>query len=365
MIKSLATTLDGKLKVTYPNGESKDVPFLNDFKIGINELSENIINNVISRPRKNDKDCSYFINFSGGLGDCLMLLEVLFAFREYLEKGRSNYEFIILISEDRSLFFKPLFQLIDFPFQFIVSENAFLEEIEPLAKYEMCYLPSSGSDARVEHLSIGNYRDYTWAIWGIPGTYSDYRNELLPVQIFNRLQSIDSTEPQITNKTHILIYPRGFGKANEWKTWPNPNWVAFFKMILSNFHEDIIIFDADQDLIQAIQSQVDIANRITFYKHQKDDDVTKMTSFFQNAKFIVSIDTGPAHFAGFFKVPCVVLWGPTNPVFYQHPNNINVRLSSCPPCFYSQRTELCNDNICMKVISPTILNNLIKSIIKR
>ena len=363
MIKSLTTTLDGKLKVTYPNGESRDVPFLKDFRIGIKELNENLIKNVISRPRKNDKHCSYFINFSGGLGDCLMLFEVLLAFREFLDRGGFKYEFIILISEERSLFFNPLFKLIDFPFVFIIADEASFDEIKSLSQYDICYLPNSNNEARVEHLSIGNYRDYTWAIWGVPGAYRDYTNDLLPSQLFNRLLSIDLKEPDESAKSKILIYPRGFGKANEWKTWSHQNWIDFVEILISNYQENIIIFDADQELIQCLQSEDFISNRVTFYEHGKGDDISKMTSFFHTAKFIVSIDTGPAHFAGFFRIPCIVLWGPTNPLFYQHPNNINIRLSSCPPCFYSQRTELCNDNICMQVISPAILHEVVKSII--
>ena len=363
MIKSLTSTEDGKLKVTYPNGETKNVPFLKDFRIGIKELDPLLVKNVTTRPRINDNLQSYFINFSGGLGDCLMLLEVYLSFRNFLKSRGFDFQFIILITPDRYTFFKSMFEMPECHVDLIVGEEATSEEIAALAKYPLVQLPSAIRDARVEHLSIGNFRDYTWAIWGIPGKYGDFQEQQFSNDLFKKLINLNIQLPADMRGENILVYPRGFGKANQWKTWSDDSWVEFCKLLVVGYSEAIIVFDATEALCLRLQDEKELKNRIKFYNHQSGDDIGKMSTFFSTAKAIISIDTGPAHFAGFFKIPCIVLWGPTNPIYYQHPNNINIRLSSCPPCFYSQRTELCNDNICMKVISPPTLLEIVATLL--
>lgn len=357
MLKSLRTTDENTITVTYIDGSSRDVPFFTNFLLGIKEPDERIITNITQRPRGTDGDSSYFINFSGGLGDCLMLLEVLIAFGCYLKREKRKFEFLLLIPEERFDFFMPLFKLLSLPFQFIISDSTTEEEMSQRASLPLVLLPSPLQDARVEHLSLGNFRDYVWAIWGIPEVFRQSDVSEVARSCFPALQS-GVAENVSSNK--MIIYSRGFGKANQWKMWPASYW---YSLCLLFPEQTFVFYDADDELKNLLLNDAKLSLRVELKQHGPADDIQALVKTFSQSSMIISIDTGPAHLAGFFNVPCVVLWGPTNPIYYQHPNNVNLRLSSCPPCFYSQRTEICKSNDCMKSLRPQLIRNVIEKLL--
>jgi hypothetical protein len=364
MLKSITTLDHQKLSIEYQNNEVNTVPFLKDFRLGIPDPSEDIVENILKRPREYDLDSSYFINFSGGLGDCMMILEILIAFNNFLSKRMKRYEFLCLTNHERLTFYKPIFDIINLPIKFIIRDEINENELLEISDYKLVFLPSPLKSSRVEHLSIGNFRDYLWAIWGIPGHYSSFTDQKIADIIFNKLND-GYNDAKKNKKKAIIIFSKGFGKANRWKTWPENNWILFLEKFQKTNDEEIIFIDSSEDLHNIIKTRTDLNSKIKFITHEKDENITHMARLFSNSKLIISIDTGPAHVAGFFAQKCIVLWGPTNPIFYQNKNNINLRLSSCPPCFYSQRTEICNDNICMKSISPEHLTNACNYLINK
>jgi ADP-heptose:LPS heptosyltransferase len=83
----------------------------------------------------------------------------------------------------------------------------------------------------------------------------------------------------------------------------------------------------------------------------------ELLGLFTRGTALVTIDSGPAHFAGLTNIARVVLFGPETPRLYQ-PAGAHVDVCyadlACSPCFSAanHRTSRCTDNQCLKQIAP-------------
>ena len=83
----------------------------------------------------------------------------------------------------------------------------------------------------------------------------------------------------------------------------------------------------------------------------------ELLELFKRGTALVTIDSGPAHFAGLTNITRVVLFGPETPQLYR-PAGANVEVCyadlACSPCFSAanHRTSRCTDNQCLKQIAP-------------
>jgi ADP-heptose:LPS heptosyltransferase len=83
----------------------------------------------------------------------------------------------------------------------------------------------------------------------------------------------------------------------------------------------------------------------------------ELLELFKRGTALVTIDSGPAHFAGLTDIARIVLFGPETPLLYR-PAGANVDVCyadlACSPCFSAanHRTSTCTDNQCLKQIAP-------------
>jgi len=83
--------------------------------------------------------------------------------------------------------------------------------------------------------------------------------------------------------------------------------------------------------------------------------LTDLPALYSLAVFMVSNDSGPAHFAAASGLPTVVLFGPETPDLYRPlGNSIPIYAGlACSPCVNvnNHRKSACTDNVCMSAIS--------------
>lgn len=82
-----------------------------------------------------------------------------------------------------------------------------------------------------------------------------------------------------------------------------------------------------------------------------------LLELFRRGAALVTIDSGPAHFAGLTDIARIVLFGPETPLLYRPiGGNVDVGYAglACSPCFSAanHRTSRCTDNQCLKQITP-------------
>ena len=312
-----------------------------DHRLGIKDLSGLKKNHLFFEKKINDSFIYAFV-VDGGLGDCMMIIEVLYAFQAYLKTTEYNYHFILIMQESRLLFFKKIilqtFDNVDLISNLEIDK---IKIIEKRVKYKVLEFPTISKETRVEHLSLGSFREHVWMIWGLPENYAQYSYPLAKTN-FN------------TKSNSIICYSNGFGRANSHKRWSDEYWI---ELVRDNPHFNFTFSDPHLELEEKLKT----LKNSKIIKSTKNSDFFEMKDIMTDAYCVISIDTGPAHIAGFLGIKTLVLWGPTNPIFYKHPNNINIRVSGCPPCFYSVRTDICVTKECMRAIKPKDISNVINN----
>jgi ADP-heptose:LPS heptosyltransferase len=88
----------------------------------------------------------------------------------------------------------------------------------------------------------------------------------------------------------------------------------------------------------------------------------------KHSSTFVGVDSSFSHATSGFKVPGVVLWGDSSPLYWGHDNNINIyKKTECSPCYYDLWGSSCPyGNICMNLISvEEVKEALIKQVNSR
>jgi ADP-heptose:LPS heptosyltransferase len=86
------------------------------------------------------------------------------------------------------------------------------------------------------------------------------------------------------------------------------------------------------------------------------------------SSFMLTNDSGPAHFAAVTDMPVYVLYGPETPQLFGAPGNARHIYAglACSPCVSAtnHRKTPCRNNICLKSISEDTVFDLIKPELK-
>lgn len=166
-------------------------------------------------------------------------------------------------------------------------------------------------------------------------------------------------------KNYIVINPSNSHTKRHkinYRAWPVENWKQLLQEIPKN--ENIILIGnrGEESYFKALQP----------YSHNVIDlsgktNLTELVSIINQAKFMITTDTGPAHIASATSTSVYCLIGPTNPNLtgpYKTPKNevhIISKNLDCAPCYYLPHRDDCTDNICMKGIT---VDDVIQTIYK-
>ncbi len=81
-----------------------------------------------------------------------------------------------------------------------------------------------------------------------------------------------------------------------------------------------------------------------------------ITPLYNISTMLITNDSGPAHFSAITPIRSIVLFGPETPKLYGSLGNSEAIWTalSCSPCVTAanQKNSACNDNVCMKLITP-------------
>lgn len=160
-------------------------------------------------------------------------------------------------------------------------------------------------------------------------------------------------------------------KNQQHRCWP----AARFGELIQRLGDDwpgarFLLFEGPQDaaINRAILAQVGAAARQVTVVRQMPLRV--VSALIRRCQLFVSNDSGLMHMAAACKVPCVALFGPTNPAWVRPWKTSHVVISRrlpCSPCFaYSSRPLVCPahlDFACMREISVTEVQSAARSLL--
>ena len=150
-------------------------------------------------------------------------------------------------------------------------------------------------------------------------------------------------------------------KRINYRAWPYYRWKELLDMMPKN--QKIVMVGASNEveffepLKPYSENVIDLVGKIS---------VVELVSVIEHAKALVVTDTGTAHIASAVNTPVFCLIGPTpaeqtGP--YKTPyNKVEIiRLGlECSPCYKSDVMKKCQDNICMKNITPQMVIDRLK-----
>ncbi|HOK79244.1 MAG TPA: glycosyltransferase family 9 protein [bacterium] len=159
-------------------------------------------------------------------------------------------------------------------------------------------------------------------------------------------------------KKYIVFHPAA---STQWQTklWLTDHWVNLGNSLINKGFSIVLVGDKHARPINSkIASQID----------GKIIDISGQTSFsdlaliIENAKTIITTDSGPMHLAAATRTFTVAIFGPTDPENHCPPGIVSVRAKNiCPPCYQKR----CSHHSCMRQIDADIILNLLsKTILK-
>jgi ADP-heptose:LPS heptosyltransferase len=148
------------------------------------------------------------------------------------------------------------------------------------------------------------------------------------------------------------------------RRWDRENYGDVIKMILSHNNHAVVLLTgapAEREGAQHLADYVEDKRCINFAGEVK---FLQLPALYSISAFMLTNDSGPAHFASITNMHTFVLFGPETPALYGSlgPTTPIYAGMSCSPCVSASnhRKTPCSDNQCIKIITPEWVFNTLK-----
>jgi len=171
------------------------------------------------------------------------------------------------------------------------------------------------------------------------------------------LHIIQSCFPSFNSERHaiILINPNASEMLIQ-RRWPPKYFEQLIKMILEKSQRAIVLITGDPRERSDAQKLKDHINDDRCVNFAGKITLIQLPLLYSLAEFMVSNDSGPPHFAAITDMPTYVIFGPETPALYASlGTTIPIYAGiACSPCVSASnhRKTACTDNVCLKVIKP-------------
>ncbi|MGB5218989.1 MAG: glycosyltransferase family 9 protein [Smithella sp.] len=165
------------------------------------------------------------------------------------------------------------------------------------------------------------------------------------------------------NDKIVLINPNASELLIQ-RRWPQENFVQLIKMILEKCSRAVVLITGDprereeaQRLREMVGNEkcINFAGNVTF---------AQLPLLYSISELMVTNDSGPPHFAAITDMPTYVIFGPETPALYGSLGKTTPIYAglACSPCVSASnhRKTACNDNVCLKVIKPDYVFEIIR-----
>lgn len=343
-----------RLKIVNGDGSNCETPIFipKDFKGGARDPSLAEKELIALRSFNLTQSRSIAFHLFSKIGDGLIAFEVIHSLRLLMSRTAEKIEFIGLFANEKSLAFcedfirlVKIFDLISVRLEDVTST------LSPVTN-----LGTSPVELHCDYVAASNSWNFLWARWGIPGEFRPAANQW-HLRSFARAAEERQREVRAAldfRGNNYVVFCTEAASYGVQKRWSLDSWIQLAERLLSEEDLRIIVISADSAVAAAF-SQFKNVYIYNYKTAQFKCDLFTLATIIHFAQGLITLDTGPAHVAGFLGTPCISMFGPTAPVYAGHPRNMNLRLSSCPPCgAYAQRF-LCQRNVCMEAFSAELI----------
>ena len=169
-------------------------------------------------------------------------------------------------------------------------------------------------------------------------------------------------------KNYVIFHMHAGGAISFLREWDDANWIALAKLVYKKYKAKIIFSGgkADWDSVNRIVISLEQCN-VEAYNIAGEYSLTDMAAVLQNAKLLVSVNTGTMHYGAAVGVPLVAIHG-ANPIKRWGPLSKNsISLASdrmCCPCVSLGFETECTEAKCMQDIRVENVMRAISTLLK-
>lgn len=155
------------------------------------------------------------------------------------------------------------------------------------------------------------------------------------------------------NKKYIVINPNASDLRLE-RRWSEENFRALIQKLVDKYPDHAILLigsKTERPHVDKVMKGLERLDRVENIAGKTN--LAELIAVIDNARFMVSNDTGPMHIAFSTNTPVVCLFGPCSPDQYGHfQNSITIyKRVYCSPCVHEFQEPPCKgNNVCMKLI---------------
>ncbi len=165
-------------------------------------------------------------------------------------------------------------------------------------------------------------------------------------------------------KNHIVLINPNVGDILPQRKWPLYRFSGVIKKILEHDNETVVLVTGSDDDRDEMRRLVDMLGNERCINFTGKVKIRELPALYSLSSFMLTNDSGPAHFSAITDMPSFVIFGPETPELYGSLGNstpIYARLA-CSPCVTAanHRKTPCKDNQCLKVISEEEVFDIIK-----
>lgn len=199
----------------------------------------------------------------------------------------------------------------------------------------------------------------------IPDSYIKIRkievSQTSKERVFNTIKTI---YPKIQHDQKILLVNPNASEFLPQRKWPLENYTELVKLVLAKHPDYLILMTGAPSETAEIQGIEDAVLSERCYNFAGKVAFNELTTLYTLANVLITNDSGPGHFSSVTNIKSFVFFGPETPLLYGSLGNSTPIYANfaCSPCVsaYNHRKTPCNDNQCLKVLSPPMVYEIIK-----
>ena len=149
------------------------------------------------------------------------------------------------------------------------------------------------------------------------------------------------------------------------RRWPQEHFVRLAGMVLERYSRVIILLTGDRSEREGKDDIVQAVNSVRCVNFAGATAIAELPALYTMSDLMLSNDSGPAQFAAVTTMPVFVLFGPETPDLYGPLGAMTPIYAglACSPCISAanHRKTVCDDNVCLKVITPEKVLQILKA----
>jgi hypothetical protein len=332
------------------------------------QYNQDVLGAIIDRHFDLARSRALVFDMGGGLGDFVIAFQAVLALREFLAmNSTADFEFVGRLAGDSLGFFGRFLDRVPVFDSILRSDDVSASARHPGATV----LDAQPYLFRAGDLTVGTVWDHLWWKWALPGRYTPAQEagaRLRPLRqdAPAELRALRRFKPSLPEHGQYVVLADDAVMLRNKKAWPAGHWRRLVDWVLRETPLHLVVMTT----AERARAYPDDP-RLFIYDYRElgaagaTPDLLRLCAVIDGARAVVSVESGVAHVAGLLDRPCITLWGPTRPVTHGQPGNINLRLSSCPPCCSDAfRQATCRRYVCMEEIAPAAVIKVLADLLR-